>query len=116
MGGFTPPSSSKWLNRPFCGYFNRPDPPDGGDPAVHGTNLRGAGYPAANNLQVFALKIGLRCKNISVPFEPKSPAYSVPSHPLEGRIAIVTDAGWDAVDAEALLTNSADADGEVVWS
>jgi hypothetical protein len=30
----------------------------------------------------------------------------VPSHPLEGRIAIVTDAGWDAVDAEALLTNS----------
>jgi hypothetical protein len=31
---------------------------------------------------------------------------SLPSHPLEGRIAIVTDAGWDAVDAEALLTNS----------
>ena len=25
----------------------------------------------------------------------------------EGRIAIVTDAGWDAVDALALLTNSA---------
>jgi hypothetical protein len=24
-----------------------------------------------------------------------------------GRIAIVTDAGWDAVDAKALLTNSA---------
>jgi len=40
----------------------------------------------------------------------------MPSHPLEGRIAIVTDAGWDAVDARALLTNSADADGEVVWS
>jgi hypothetical protein len=32
----------------------------------------------------------------------------MPSHPLEGRIAIVTDAGWDAVDADALLTNSAD--------
>jgi hypothetical protein len=32
----------------------------------------------------------------------------MPSHPLEGRIAIVTDAGWDAVDAKALLTNSAD--------
>ena len=30
----------------------------------------------------------------------------VPSHPMEGRIAIVTDAGWDAVDADALLTNS----------
>jgi hypothetical protein len=27
--------------------------------------------------------------------------------PLEGRIAIVTDAGWDAMDADALLTNSA---------
>jgi hypothetical protein len=25
--------------------------------------------------------------------------------PLEGRIAIVTDAGRDAVDADALLTN-----------
>ena len=36
--------------------------------------------------------------------------------PLEGRIAIVTDAGLDAVDAAALLTNGADADGEVVWS
>jgi hypothetical protein len=36
--------------------------------------------------------------------------------PLEGRHAIVTAAGRDAVDAEALLTNSAEADGEVVWS
>ena len=36
--------------------------------------------------------------------------------PLEGRIAIVTDVGRDAVDAAALLTNSAEADGEVVWS
>jgi hypothetical protein len=38
-----------------------------------------------------------------------------PSTPLEGRIAIVTDAGLDAMDAAALLTNSANADGEVVW-
>ena len=36
--------------------------------------------------------------------------------PQEGRIAIVTDAGRDAVDADAPLTNGADADGEVVWS
>ena len=42
--------------------------------------------------------------------------YRRPSTPLEGRIAIVTDAGLDAVDAAALLTNSAHADGEVVWS
>jgi hypothetical protein len=36
--------------------------------------------------------------------------------PLEGRIAIVTDAGREAVDAAALLTNGAKADGEAVWS
>jgi hypothetical protein len=36
--------------------------------------------------------------------------------PLEGRIAIVTDAGRDAVDAKVLWTNGANADGEVVWS
>jgi len=42
--------------------------------------------------------------------------YPRPSTPLEGRIAIVTDAGLDAMDAAALLTNGANADGEVVWS
>jgi hypothetical protein len=40
----------------------------------------------------------------------------LPSCPTEGRFAIVTDAGRDAVDADALLTNGAEADGEVVWS
>ena len=39
----------------------------------------------------------------------------VPSR-YEGRFAIVTDAGWDAVDADVPLTNGADAYGEVVWS
>ena len=38
------------------------------------------------------------------------------SCPTEGRFAIVTDAGQDAVDANAPLTNGAKADGEVVWS
>jgi hypothetical protein len=38
-----------------------------------------------------------------------------PSRPNEGRLAIVTNAGRDAVDAKAALTNGADADGEVVW-
>ena len=33
-----------------------------------------------------------------------------------GRFAIVTDAGQDAVDVEAPITNGAEADGEVVWS
>jgi hypothetical protein len=36
--------------------------------------------------------------------------------PLEGRFAIVTDAGRDAVDVEVSITNGAEADGEVVWS
>ena len=36
--------------------------------------------------------------------------------PYEGRLAIVTDAGRDAVDAKVPITNGADADGEVVWS
>jgi hypothetical protein len=36
--------------------------------------------------------------------------------PHEGRLAIVTDAGRDAVDAEVLLTSGTEADGQVVWS
>ena len=40
---------------------------------------------------------------------------NVPSH-SEGRFANVTDAGRDAVDADARLTGEAEADGEVVWS
>jgi hypothetical protein len=39
---------------------------------------------------------------------------AVPPH--KGALAIVTDARRDAVDVDALLTNGADADGEVVWS
>ncbi len=35
--------------------------------------------------------------------------------PTKGRFAIVTNVGRDAVDAEAPLTNGAQADGEVVW-
>jgi hypothetical protein len=42
--------------------------------------------------------------------------YSRPSCPTEGRFAIVTDAGQDAVDVDAPITNGAEADGEVVWS
>ena len=36
--------------------------------------------------------------------------------PLQGRIAIVTDAGRDTVDVDGALTNALEADGEVVWS
>jgi hypothetical protein len=53
---------------------------------------------------------------ISLAASPKSVVYRSPSCPQEGRLEIVTDAGQDAVDADAPLTNGADADGEVVWS
>jgi hypothetical protein len=41
------------------------------------------------------------CKNISVLALPKSLLYPSTSRPTEGRIMIVTNAGWDAVDAAA---------------
>jgi hypothetical protein len=34
----------------------------------------------------------------------------------EGRFAIVTNVGWDAMDALAQLTNAANVDGKSVWS
>src|SRR6266704_924044 len=74
-------------------------------------------------------------KNISVPTYPKSHLELSPSRPTEGRIAIVTDAGRDAVDAAAFCarrdyragrktcerspserTRDDVAYGEVVWS
>jgi hypothetical protein len=75
-------------------------------------------------------------KNISLLRLVETALLIPPSHPTEGRIAIVTDAGRDAVDAAALgaqrdgragltracersngeLTNDVAADGEVVWS
>jgi hypothetical protein len=56
------------------------------------------------------------CKNILLRRTPKSNLYRSPSRPTEGRLAIVTDAGRDAVDADAPITNGTEADGEVVWS
>ena len=46
----------------------------------------------------------------------KSRAISFAIHSTEGRFANVTNAGLDAMDAEARETSVADADGEVVWS
>jgi hypothetical protein len=56
------------------------------------------------------------CKNISVFPKCKSGYMICRLVPLEGRFAVVTNAGRDAVDADALLTNGAEADGEDVWS
>jgi hypothetical protein len=74
-------------------------------------------------------------KNISLNPSGKSPLKIRPSRPQEGRLAIVTDVGRDAVDAAASArnrccravlrdrerstgaqTNDVVADGEVVWS
>jgi hypothetical protein len=40
---------------------------------------------------------------------------TLPVSPNEGRLAIVTNVRWDAVDADVLLTNGTEVDGEVVW-
>jgi hypothetical protein len=48
--------------------------------------------------------------------EPQIRTNDLPSRPTEGRHAIVTAAGRDAVDADAPITNGTEADGEDVWS
>jgi hypothetical protein len=56
-------------------------------------------------------------KNNSLSPSGKSSLQIRPSRPTtEERFAIVTDVGRDAVDADALLTNGAEADGKIVWS
>ena len=56
-------------------------------------------------------------KNIPLSPSGKSSLQTRPSRPTEGRLAIVTDAGRDAVDADGASDEGAmSADGEVVWS
>jgi hypothetical protein len=55
------------------------------------------------------------CKNISVLEWPKSKLKAARLVPFEGRLAIVTNAGRDAMDTDVLWTNSTEAYGEVVW-
>jgi hypothetical protein len=64
---------------------------------------------------VICLSSRLR-KNNSVPFRGKSPVICRCLVPLEGRLAIVTDAGRDAMDADGPITNGTEADGKAVWS
>ena len=55
-------------------------------------------------------------KNIPLHITSKSPAYG--GYPVPHRRGVGHRHGrwaWDAVDAEALLTKGAKADGEVVW-
>jgi hypothetical protein len=67
-------------------------------------------------VRIHQIKVQSFRKNILI-FRNRKSVY-IYRHPVpqEGRLAIVTDAGRDAVDAEAPLTNGAEADGEVVWS
>jgi hypothetical protein len=48
------------------------------------------------------------CENIPLRDSPKSNLYPSPSRPPEGRLAIVTDAGRDAVDASGAKDEGAD--------
>jgi hypothetical protein len=55
----------------------------------------------------FAISVSSpNCKNIFLLACPKSNLEPAPSRPTEGRLAIVTDAGRDAMDADVLPTNS----------
>jgi hypothetical protein len=79
----------------FPGPAHSPDLPDGlfGDPRVQSLLQK---YSASRLTQITSI----------------SAAVPLP----RGALAIVTDVGRDAVDADAPITNGADADGEVVWS
>jgi hypothetical protein len=73
--------------------------------------------PQAADLPVALFSVQPRPQKYSDFPKAKSGVYPPASRPSQqGRFAIVTDVGRDAVDADALLTNSAEADGEVVWS
>ena len=57
-----------------------------------------------------------RIKNISLYPKGKSVYDSARLTRQEGRIMIVTNVRWDAVDADVPITNGADAYGKDVWS
>jgi hypothetical protein len=75
---------------------------DGRDEPGHDEQLGPVICPSGGLLTGLSSLISDFPKNISVPTYPKSILELSPSRPTEGRIAIVTDAGWDAVDAAAL--------------
>ena len=84
----------------------------------------GRGHQAIHSCRVLICPTGYSvvglsspiCKKIPLRAYPKSLLYPPPFRPTEGRVAIVTNAGWNAVDADAPITNGVEADGEVVWS
>jgi hypothetical protein len=87
----------------------------GGRPCFYGTTDDPTGKSVTRSVRCAIRLSSPSVKNILIFRNPKSLVYSRPSCPTEGRFAIVTDAGQDAVDVEAPITNGAEADGEVVW-
>jgi hypothetical protein len=73
-------------------------------------------FPAPPTLLIWVLCPSLFVKIFPFSRDPNHFTYSYRPVPLEGRLAIVTDAGQDVVDADVLLTSGTDADGQVVWS
>jgi hypothetical protein len=61
-------------------------------------------YPTGKSVRLLVVALSSpSVKNIPLVPSGKSNLQLAPSRPTEGRLAIVTDAGRDAVDAEALL-------------
>jgi len=73
-------------------------------------------HPARRAFLVFGIHVKPEMKKISLYPKAKSVFRSARLTRQEGRIMIVTNVRWDAVDAMVPITNGADAYGEVVWS
>jgi hypothetical protein len=91
------------------------------EPSCHyGLPLRHSGLRAKPDLlkQINSIPPVQSCSQKYFGFRlPQISNTSLPSRLLQkGRLAIVTNAGRDAVDADGAATNALEADGEVVWS
>ena len=72
--------------------------------------------PVGSNFRIFEIAVKPLLQKYSDFQNTQISLYPCRPVPQRGARAIVTNAGRDAVDADALQTTSADADGEVVWS
>ncbi len=82
--------------------------------------MTGCGFSAVRRANHLACRFSVvqpLAKKYSGFLKPQIGLYPFPSTPPKGRIAIVTDARLDAMDASGASDESAQlADGEVVWS
>src|ERR1700676_4794823 len=91
-------------NPPFIGHKKRPVARSV-NPSCALICPSGANHPSADFVPVQSCP-----QKYSLSASGKSNLQLPPSRPTEGRLAIVTDAGRDAVDAGGTQTNGADAD------